>query len=252
MTERNSSTGSTASAEDVAQFTAIADKWWDTKSAFAPLHALNPVRVSYIRDQLIDFFNLDPTSARPLDGMNVLDIGCGGGLLCEPLAELGAQVTGIDAGAENIEAAKQHATDRGLEIIYRHVLPEQLELEHGQYDAVVNMEVIEHVADVDLFLKASASLVRPGGAMALSTLNRTLKSLALAKVGAEYLLRWVPVGTHNWKQFVQPSELAAGLRPNGVEILDLRGMVFNPVNGGWQLSRDLAVNYLAFAAKTPA
>lgn len=249
MTQSNSSPGSTASVEDVAQFTAIADDWWKPQSAFAPLHALNPVRVSYVRNQLIDFFVLDPNSSRPLEGLNILDIGCGGGLMSEPMAELGATVTGIDAGFENIEAAKTHASESGLAITYRHVLPEQFELEKGQYDVVINMEVIEHVTDVDLFLKSSAALLRPGGAMALSTLNRTLKSLALAKVGAEYLLRWVPIGTHNWKQFVQPSELAAGLRPNGVEILDLRGMVYNPVNSGWQLSRDLAVNYLAFASK---
>ncbi len=251
MTQLNSPSDGTASPEDVARFTSIADDWWDPDSSFAPLHALNPVRVSYIRSQLIDYFNLDSGSDRPLDGLNLLDIGCGGGLICEPMAALGATVTGIDAGQENINAAKQHADEMGHHITYRHVLPEQFERESGQYDVVINMEVIEHVADVSLFLKSSASLVRPGGAMILSTLNRTLKSMALAKIGAEYLLRWVPVGTHNWSQFVQPSELAAGLRPHAIEISDLRGMVYNPLNAGWQLSRDLDVNYMAFAQKRP-
>ena len=239
----------TASPEDVARFTSIADNWWNPNSEFAPLHAINPLRVSYIQEQLCAYFNRDENDEQPLKGLSILDIGCGGGLLCEPLAQLGAQVTGIDAGHENIEAAKVHAQEMGLSITYRHVLPEQFEKEQGRYDVVVNMEVLEHVTDINAFLQASAALVRPGGAMALSTLNRTLKSLALAKIGAEYILRWVPIGTHNWHQFVQPSELASGLRVNGVVIEDLRGMVYNPLDQEWVLSPDLAVNYLAFAAK---
>jgi 2-polyprenyl-6-hydroxyphenyl methylase/3-demethylubiquinone-9 3-methyltransferase len=158
-------------------------------------------------------------------------------------------VTGIDAGFENIEAAKVHAQKMALNIIYRHVLPEQLEKEQGRYDVVINMEVLEHVSDINTFLQASTALVRPGGAMALSTLNRTFKSLALAKIGAEYILRWVPIGTHNRQQFVKPSELASGLRANGVLIEDLTGMTYNPLNGQWEQSLDLAVNYLAFAGK---
>ena len=239
----------TASPQDVVRFTSIADNWWDPKSEFAPLHAINPLRVSYIKEQLCAYFSKDLNAELPLKGLNILDIGCGGGLLCEPLAQLGAQVTGIDAGYENIEAAKVHAQEMGLNIKYRHVLPEQFEKEQGRYDVVVNMEVLEHVTDINAFLHASTALVRPGGAMALSTLNRTLKSLALAKIGAEYILRWVPIGTHNWHQFVQPSELASGLRAHGVHIEDLRGMVYNLLDGEWVLSTDLAVNYLAFAAK---
>ena len=207
------------------------------------------MRVSYIKEQLCAYFSKDLNAELPLKGLNILDIGCGGGLLCEPLAQLGAQVTGIDAGYENIEAAKVHAQEMGLNITYSHVLPEQFEKEQGRYDVVVNMEVLEHVTDINAFLHASTALVRPGGAMALSTLNRTLKSLALAKIGAEYILRWVPIGTHNWHQFVQPSELASGLRAHGVHIEDLRGMVYNLLDGEWVLSTDLAVNYLAFAAK---
>jgi 2-polyprenyl-6-hydroxyphenyl methylase / 3-demethylubiquinone-9 3-methyltransferase len=249
MTQTHPTAKGTASEEDVARFTSIAANWWDPHSEFAPLHAINPARLSYMVEQLTSHFGLETADPRPLAGLRLLDIGCGGGLLCEPLAELGADVTGIDAGRENIEAAKAHAREQGLEILYRQVLPEQFEREKGSYDVVINMEVIEHVTDVDRFLAAAAALLRPGGAMLLSTLNRTLKSLALAKIGAEYILRWVPAGTHNWNQFVQPSELAAGLRANGVEIKDLRGLVYNPVNGKWQLSRDLAVNYLAYAVK---
>ena len=249
MTSKQPEPEGTASAEDVARFTSIADNWWDPTSEFAPLHIINPLRIAYINEQICNHFKRDSNANLPLSGLKILDIGCGGGLLCEPLAQLGADVTGIDAGYENIEAAKTHAKGSGLDITYRHVLPEQFEKEQGRYDVVVNMEVLEHVTDVPAFLKSSTALVRPGGAMALSTLNRTLKSLALAKIGAEYLLRWVPIGTHNWRQFIRPSELATGLRANGVEITDLRGMIYNPLNGQWQLSRDLAVNYLAFATK---
>jgi 2-polyprenyl-6-hydroxyphenyl methylase/3-demethylubiquinone-9 3-methyltransferase len=239
----------TASTEDVARFTSVADKWWDLNSEFAPLHAINPLRISYIKNKICTYFGYGEIEELPLKGLSILDIGCGGGLLCEPLAKLGAQVTGIDAGFENIEAAKVHAQKMALNIIYRHVLPEQLEKEQGRYDVVINMEVLEHVSDINTFLQASTALVRPGGAMALSTLNRTFKSLALAKIGAEYILRWVPIGTHNWQQFVKPSELASGLRANGVLIEDLTGMTYNPLNGQWEQSLDLAVNYLAFAGK---
>ena len=242
--------GGTASPEDVARFTSIADNWWDPNSDFAPLHVINPLRVSYIKKQICVYFGYDETGELPLKGLSILDIGCGGGLLCEPLAQLGAQLTGIDAGFENTEAAKVHAQKMNLDIIYRHVLPEQLEKEKGRYDVVINMEVLEHVSDIDFFLQASTALIRPGGAMALSTLNRTFKSLALAKIGAEYILRWVPIGTHNWQQFVKPSELASGLRANGVLIEDLTGMIYNPLNGQWELSLSLAVNYLAFAGKS--
>jgi 2-polyprenyl-6-hydroxyphenyl methylase/3-demethylubiquinone-9 3-methyltransferase len=250
MATRKNLGGGTASPEDVARFTSIADNWWDPNSDFAPLHVINPLRVSYIKKQICAYFGYDETGASPLKGLSILDIGCGGGLLCEPLAQLGARVTGIDAGFENIEAAKIHAQETDLNIIYHHVLPEQLEKEQGRYDVVINMEVLEHVTDINTFLQASTALVRPGGAMALSTLNRTFKSLALAKIGAEYILRWVPIGTHNWKQFVKPSELASSLRANDVLIENLTGMIYNPLNRQWELSVDLAVNYFAFAGKS--
>jgi len=239
---------STASKDEIARFTAIADAWWDPAGDFAPLHRLNPVRLEFIRDHLCRHFDRDALGLRPLDGLGVIDIGCGGGLLAEPMRRLGAAVTGIDAGLENIDIARHHAALVGLDIDYRHQLPEDLGQDKGRYDVVLNMEVVEHVADLDLFLGAAASLVKPGGVMVLSTLNRTWKSLALAKIGAEYLLRWLPPGTHDWKKFVRPSELAAGLEAHGVRLTDLKGMTYT-LSGDWRLSRDLDVNYLAFAVK---
>ncbi len=246
---------STASPDEIARFTAIAEAWWDPDGDFRPLHQLNPVRLEFIRDRVCRHFGRDPLADKPLRELNVIDIGCGGGLLAEPMRRLGGTVTGIDAGRENIEVARLHAEQTGLDIDYRHRLPEDLCLEgegseKGRYDIVLNMEVVEHVADLEAFLAASATLLKPGGVMALSTLNRTLKSLALAKVGAEYLLRWLKPGTHDWRKFVRPSELAAGLQRHGVEITDLRGMSYDPFGANWRLSNDLAVNYLAFGVKT--
>jgi len=240
---------STAALDDVARFTAIAERWWDATGDFAPLHKLNPSRLEFIRDHLCQHFDRDPLADRPLDGLNVIDVGCGGGLLCEPMSRLGATVTGIDAGEENVAVAQTHAETMGLNITYRHVLPEALSDEPARYDFVLNMEVVEHVSDLGLFLKSSAGLLKPGGAMALSTLNRTLKSLALAKIGAEYILRWVPPGTHDWQKFVRPSELADGLRPHGVEITDLKGISYQLGHDQWVLGGNLDVNYLAFATK---
>ena len=240
---------STASADEIARFTSMADAWWDPNGKFKPLHQINPVRIGYIRDLICQQYDRDPKGAKPLDSMKILDIGCGGGLLCEPMRRLGATVTGIDAGEKNIAIASLHAKQSGLDIDYSHQLPEDLTKTKGTFNVVLNMEVIEHVADVDAFLKASASLVKPGGLMVLSTINRTLKAFALAKVGAEYILRWLPVGTHDWRKFVKPSELARGLRPYGVDITDVTGMVFNPFKNTWSLSDDLNVNYLVSAIK---
>jgi len=239
----------TASAEEIARFTAMADAWWDPNGKFKPLHQINPVRIGYIRDLICQKHDRDPKGTKPLDKIKLLDIGCGGGLLCEPMRRLGATVTGIDAGEKNIAIASLHAEQSGLNINYRHQLPEDLTNTKGIFDVVLNMEVIEHVADVDSFLKASVSLVKPGGLMVLSTINRTMKSFALAKVGAEYILRWLPVGTHDWRKFVKPSELASGLRPYKVDITDVTGMVYNPFKDAWYLSDDLSVNYLVSAVK---
>lgn len=240
---------STASADEIKRFAALAETWWDPTGDFRPLHQLNPVRLEFIRDHVARHFDREPLSVKPFEDLSVLDIGCGGGLLCEPMRRLGATVTGIDAGRESIAAARAHARQSDLDIEYRHQLPEDLAREKGRFDVVLNMEVVEHVADLDAFLAASAGLLRPGGAMVVSTINRTLKALALAKIGAEYVLRWLPVGTHDWRKFVRPSELARGLGPGGVEITDLKGMSYAPISDEWRLTADLDVNYLAFGEK---
>ena len=239
----------TASQNEIDRFTSIADAWWDTNGDFAPLHRLNPVRLEFIRNHLCKHFTRDPLAPKPLNGIEIIDVGCGGGILTEPVARLGGAVTGIDAGLENINIARHHAKMVGLNINYLHKLPEELGSHKGLYDVVLNMEVVEHVADLDMFLKTTANLIKPGGVMVLSTLNRTWKSLALAKIAAEYVLRWLPTGTHDWKKFVRPSELAAGLASNEVEIIDLKGMTYRPFEDDWRLSEDLAINYLAFSVK---
>lgn len=240
----------TASPDEVKRFTAIAEAWWDPDGDFRPLHQINPVRIGYIRDLCVAHFGLDEQSENPFGGLKLLDVGCGGGLLCEPMRRLGAEVTGIDAGDKNIAVAKLHAAQCGLDIDYRHQLPEDLAKTEGPFDMVLNMEVVEHVPDLDKFLKASASLVKPGGVMVLSTLNRTIKSMALAKIGAEYILRWLPPGTHDWNKFVKPSELAGAIRPQGMDVKDITGMTYRPLKDDWVLSDDTDVNYLMFAVKS--
>ena len=239
----------TASADEIARFAAMADAWWDADGEFKPLHKLNPVRIAFIRDRVVGHFRLDGSAGQPFRGLDLLDIGCGGGLLSEPMRRLGAGVTGIDAAERNVRVAGLHAAQSGLDIDYRCVLPEVLAGEGPRFDVVLNMEVVEHVANLDAFHEACCTLVKPGGVMVVSTINRTLKSLALAKVGAEYVLRWIPPGTHDWRKFVRPSELAAGLSAHGVEIVALKGMTYGPLRDDWFLSSDVDVNYLAFAVK---
>ncbi|RKQ69886.1 bifunctional 2-polyprenyl-6-hydroxyphenol methylase/3-demethylubiquinol 3-O-methyltransferase UbiG [Oceanibaculum indicum] len=241
--------GSTVDAREIAQFAAIADAWWDEEGAFKPLHRLNPVRLRYIRDRLCAHFGRDPEAPKPLNGLRLVDVGCGGGLLCEPMTRMGATVTGIDAAEEGIAAAKAHAASVGLKIDYRAATAESLVEAGESFDAVISMEVLEHVADVDAFLAACRDLTRPGGALALSTLNRTPKSYLTAIVGAEYVLRWLPRGTHNWKKFIRPSELAAALRRQGLELADLTGIEYSPLADRFSLGRDLGVNYLTFATR---
>ena len=235
---------STANPDEIAQFSRIADKWWDPNGEFRPLHNLNPARLTYIKEQLSNYFNLDPQSIRPLEGLTLIDVGCGGGLLTEPMSRLGAEVTGIDAGSETIEAARHHANALGLEIDYQHILPENLGSEIRRFDIVLNMEVIEHVDERELFLKTTAKLLRPGGAMFVSSLNRTLKSLIFAKFGAEYVLRWLPIGTHSWNNFVRPSELASEICPYGMHVRDITGLSYNALDKEWRHSRDLDINYI--------
>ena len=239
----------TAAPDELARFAALADSWWDPDGTFRPLHRLNPTRIAFIRDHVTAHIGRDPMAPNPLAGLDILDIGCGGGLLAEPMCRLGAAVTGIDAGAEAVEVARLHAQEADLDIAYACTLPEDLAAVGRSFDVVLNMEVVEHVADLDAFLAAACGLLRPGGTMAVATLNRTLKALALAKIGAEYLLRWLPPGTHDWRKFVRPSELNRGLGRHGVNIVDLTGVVYDPLTGNWRLSRNLDINYMAFAVK---
>jgi len=237
----------TVAVDEVANFDRIAQAWWDPDGDFRPLHRLNPVRIDWIRYAAAHHFGCDPLAERPFEGLTMIDIGCGGGLVTEAMAKLGADMLGIDASEESVRVAEAHAEGQNLSVRYRQAAPEELARENLHFDAVLSLEVVEHVADLDRFVAASAALLRPGGAMILSTINRTLKSLALAKVGAEYVLRWLPVGTHDWRKFVKPSELAAALRRHGLTLTDLGGIVYDPLRGTWALGRDLDINYMALA-----
>ncbi len=235
--------------DEVAKFGALAGSWWDPEGDFRPLHRLNPTRLAFIRDQACAHFARDIAAVQPLAGLEVLDIGCGGGLLCEPLARLGARVTGIDAAQKAIEVADWHAEQSGLVIEYRCSTAEDLAATGCRFDLIVNMEVVEHVADRDAFLAACAALVAPSGALVTATLNRTPKAFVLAIVGAEYLLGWLPRGTHDWRRFVRPSELAARLRAGGLSVVEIVGVTYNPLADTWRRSSDLDVNYMMFAVK---
>lgn len=240
---------STVDAGEIANFAAVARAWWDPNGEFRPLHRLNPVRLTFLRDQLAQHFGRDPTSTRPFKGLTLLDIGCGGGIVAEPLARLGFAVTGIDADATAIRIARAHAADAGLAIDYRQAAAEDLARAQRRFDAVLALEVIEHSADPELFLATATSLMAPGGGFALSTLSRTLRSFLFAIVGAEYLLRWVPRGTHRWSKFIRPSEVAEMLRKSGVETRAITAMNYAPDGGGWRLGGRPNVNYLLFASK---
>lgn len=240
--------GGTVDPEEIARFSALAAEWWNPAGKFKPLHRLNPVRLAYIRDHLCDRFDRDPRSLRSLEGLRILDIGCGGGLVAEPLCRMGANVTGIDASPKNIATASIHAEEGGLSIDYRATTAEEMAA-GPSYDAVIALEIVEHVAQVPLFLASCAALIRPGGALIMSTLNRTAKSYLMAIVGAEYVLRWLPRGTHQWNKFLRPSELTEGVETTGLSVTDLTGATYNPLNDEWRLSRDMAVNYMLYAEK---
>jgi 2-polyprenyl-6-hydroxyphenyl methylase/3-demethylubiquinone-9 3-methyltransferase len=229
--------------DEVARFAALADQWWNPKGPYAPLHKLTPTRVEYVRDRLAEKFGLDTTSLKSLKGLNLLDVGCGGGILSEPLSRLGAKVTGIEPAAESIVVAKAHAREAGLTIEYRAATAEELLAEGKTFDAVIASEVIEHVNDPAAFVKTLAGLARPGGLVLFSTPNRTLKSFALVIVGAEYVLRWIPVGTHDWKKFITPDELKDQCGVAGLDVTDVAGMIYNPLRDSWKLGRDTDVNY---------
>jgi 2-polyprenyl-6-hydroxyphenyl methylase / 3-demethylubiquinone-9 3-methyltransferase len=239
----------TIDSAEIAKFAAMAEEWWDPKGKFRPLHKFNPVRLGFIRDWAIRHFGRDGSARQPLAGLRVLDIGCGGGLLSEPLTRLGAQVTGIDAAGRNIAVAKLHAESGGLRIDYRETTSEALAAEGAAFDVVLNMEVVEHVSNVPLYMKSCADLVAPGGLLFNATINRTARALALAKIGAEYILRWLPIGTHDWSKFLTPDELKALLTRNGLKIADECGVVFHPLADEWRQSRDMGVNYMVLAEK---
>ena len=239
----------TIDADEVARFSAMADEWWDPTGKFRPLHKFNPIRLGYIRDRLCAHFDRDPRSLTPLDGLTLLDVGCGGGLLSEPLARMGAIVTGIDASEKNIGTARAHAARSDVEIDYRCSTAEDLMAAGETFDIVLSLEVVEHVADVDLFLDSCTALVRDGGAMILATLNRTPKAFMFGIVGAEYVMRWLPRGTHDWRKFVRPSELAAGLRHGGIDVQDISGLSFDLLRDEWRVSTDVSVNYILFGTK---
>lgn len=241
-----------ATASEIAKFTALADQWWDPTGPFRPLHKFNPARVRLIRDRLAAHFGRAPESPAPFAGLSLLDIGCGGGLVSEPMSRLGFTVTGIDAGEENVGVARVHAERLGLSIAYETAGPETLLGRGLRFDAVLAMEVIEHVDDVSAFFRSAAALLAPGGMLIAATLNRTLKSLALAKIGAEYVLRWVPVGTHDWRKFVRPHELAAYFRATGLSLTALTGISYDLLTDRWKEGTDIDVNYFAVAVKDPA
>ena len=239
----------TIDASEVERFSAMAAEWWNSTGKFRPLHKFNPVRLAYIRDQVAARFGRDPHAAKPFEGLRFLDIGCGGGLLCEPMARLGAEVVGADASETNIEVARLHAAEAGVKIDYRATTAEALAEAGETFDVVLNMEVVEHVADVGLFVVKCADMVRPDGVMFVATINRTLKALGLAILGAEYVLRWLPRGTHQYGKLVRPDELERALAAAGMRVAERTGVSYSPLADRWQRSDDLDVNYMVMAEK---
>ncbi|WP_273790390.1 MULTISPECIES: bifunctional 2-polyprenyl-6-hydroxyphenol methylase/3-demethylubiquinol 3-O-methyltransferase UbiG [unclassified Bartonella] len=243
-------TQTTIDQSEIDHFSRIATEWWNPQGKFRPLHQFNPTRLAYIREKICLEFNRDPSSLTPFHNLKILDIGCGGGLLSEPMARLGAMVVGVDAAQTNIEVAKTHAAQNDLSIDYRTTTAEVLANEGEKFDIILNMEVVEHVADVNLFIAATAKMLKPQGLMFVSTLNRTWKAWGLAIVGAEYILRWLPKGTHDYKKFLKPLELKNFLSKNALTVIDEIGITYNPLNDSWNRSKDMGVNYLLLAKRS--
>ena len=248
MVNREAQSASVDAAE-IERFSRYGATWWDPRGPMATLHKFNPVRLAYIRDQATEHFGCDAKKLDCLKGLRILDIGCGGGLLSEPLARLGADMVGVDPAEKNIAVARAHAEESGVAVDYRASTAEDLAAGHEHFDVVLAMEVIEHVVDVAEFVATCASMVKPGGLMIAATLNRTLKSFALAIVGAEYVLRWLPRGTHQWDKFVTPTELEAAFEAAGLQVIGERGVIYNPFADRWQLSSDMDVNYMLVAER---
>ena len=244
------SSRSTIDQIDVDRFSAMADEWWDPAGKFRPLHKFNPVRLSYIKQKACENFGLDPNQTKPFKGLRFLDIGCGGGLLCEPMARLGAQIVGADASAINIEIARIHALQSELKIDYRADTAESLNEKGEKFDCILNMEVVEHVADVNLFICSCAQMVKPGGLMFIATINRTFKANALAIFMAENILKWLPKGTHQYDKLVRPQELETPLNDADMQIIDRTGIFYNPLTDRWNHSRDMDVNYMILARRS--
>ncbi len=238
----------TASPDEIARFTAMAEAWWDPTGKFKPLHRFNPVRLAFMRRHFAAHFGRDESLMRPFEGLSLLDVGCGGGLLSEPLARMGFAVTGIDAGDKNVAVARLHAEQSGVAVDYRVSTPEQLDPAQS-FDVVLSMEVVEHVPDVAAFLGHATARLKPGGVFMGATLNRTAKAWALAVVGAEYVLGWLPKGTHDWQKFVRPSEFAAMLRDRGITVRRMAGMAYNPLADSWRETDNLDINYMLFGVK---
>jgi 2-polyprenyl-6-hydroxyphenyl methylase/3-demethylubiquinone-9 3-methyltransferase len=236
-------------AREIDQFARLGAQWWNPHGPMAALHKFNPVRLAYIRDQAVAHFSRDPKTLDCLAGLRILDIGCGGGILSEPLARLGADVVGADPSEDNIAIASAHAKDSGVSVDYRATTAEDLAAQREQFDIVLAMEVVEHVVNVNEFVATCAAMVKPGGLMIAATLNRTMKSFALAIVGAEYILRWLPRGTHQWDKFVTPEELERAMAAGGLLVIAERGVIYNLLADRWQLSDDMDVNYMMVAAR---
>lgn len=239
----------TIDQSEIDRFSALAAEWWNPTGKFKPLHKFNPVRISYIRDKVCEHFGRDPRAHQPLQGLRVLDIGCGGGLLSEPMARMGATVLGADASEKNIAIARIHADQSGVIVDYRAVTAEALAADDEKFDVVLNMEVVEHVSDVPFFIETCATMVKPGGLMFIATINRTLKAAALAIVGAEYVLRWLPRGTHQYEKLVRPEEIERPLNAAGMSVIERTGVFFSPISNQWNLSKDLDVNYMMLAER---
>jgi 2-polyprenyl-6-hydroxyphenyl methylase/3-demethylubiquinone-9 3-methyltransferase len=243
------STGGFVDHEEVARFEALAATWWDEAGPMRVLHRFNPVRLGFIRDALCRHHGRDPGMPFALDGLTICDVGCGGGVLSEPLARLGATVTGLDPAERNLAVARAHAEAAGVPVDFRAQTIEQVVAAGETFDAVMIMEVVEHVSDMPAFVRSACAAVKPGGLLFAATLNRTLRSYAMAIVGAEYVLGWLPKGTHAWDKFVRPDEFSAAIRSGGLSVTETTGVVYNPLNDGWRLSRDTAVNYMLSAAR---